>query len=110
MFDEVNEEIDYRKGSYNPQQSVEIMEKTLYNYYSKRRETMDLYELYNDNKDSIFIGTKVQNYQEQINDALTNINRAFLGNQYYLSEIVKLEREKYYLKNIYANFNYNLEN
>ena len=107
MFDEVNEEIDYRKYSYNEQQSIEIMEKTLYNYYSKRQELIELYDLFNQNNESIFIGRKIQSYREQIDDAIININKSFVGNQYFLSEIVKLEREKHFLKNIYASFNYN---
>lgn len=107
MFDEVNEEIDYRKYSYNEQQSIEIMKKTLYNYYSKRQELIELYDLFNQNNESIFIGRKIQSYREQIDDAIININKSFVGNQYFLSEIVKLEREKHFLKNIYASFNYN---
>lgn len=109
IFDEVNEEIDYRKSAYNEQQSIEIMEKTLYNYYNKRQELIELYDLFSDNNESIFIGTKVQSYKKEVDDAITNINRAFVGNQYFLSEIAKLEREKHFLMNIYASFNYNSE-
>lgn len=109
MFNEVNEEIDARKSSYNKQQSVEIMKKTLYNYYSKRKELIELYDLFANNNESIFIGRKVQSYQTQIDDAIININRNLVGNQYFLSEIVKLENEKHFLKNIYATFNYNSE-
>ena len=107
MFGEVNGELGYRKGSYDEQQSVEIMKKTLYNYYSKRQEVIDLYDLFSSNKDSVFVGKRVQSYAAQVDNAIVNINRAFVGNQYFLSEMVKLEREKHFLMNIYATFNYN---
>lgn len=106
MFNDINEEIDYRKQSYDEQQSIEIMEKTLYNYYSKRQELIDLYDLFGENNESVFVGKKVQEYKKYIDDAITNVNRSFVGNQYFLSEIAKLERDKYFLKNIYASFNY----
>jgi hypothetical protein len=110
MFEEVNNEIDYRKGSYDDQQSVEIMQKTLYNYYNKRQEIIDLYDLFNENKESVFIGNRISSYSEQVNDAVANVNRTFVGNQYFLSEMAKLELEKHFLMNIYATFNYNSEN
>ena len=109
VFDEVNSDIDYRQTAYNQQQSVEIMQKTLYNYYNKRQEMIDLYDLLSDNQESTFIGQRILSYQQRLDNALTNVNRSFVGNQYFLSEIVKLEREKYILKNIYASFNYNSE-
>lgn len=110
LFSEVNDELNCRKKSYNEQQSVEIMQKTLYNYYSKRQEILDLYDLFSENKDSVFIGNKILSCQKQVNDAITNINKTFAGNQYYLSEMAKLEREKHFLMNIYASFNYNSNN
>lgn len=110
MFNEVNDAINYRNTSYDTQQSVEIMQKTLYNYYDKRQEIIELYDLFNENQESIFIGSKIQNYTTQFDDVISNINKTFVGNQYYLSEMVKLEHEKHFLKNIYATFNYNSEN
>lgn len=107
IFGEVNDELDYRRDAYDEQQSVEIMQKTLYNYYSKRQEIIGLYDLFNENGESIFIGNTVQKYQKQVDDAVTNVNRTFVGNQYFLSEIANLEREKHFLMNIYASFNYN---
>ena len=107
VFTEVNQDIDYRQSFYNEQQSVEIMKKTLYNYYCKRQEMIELYDLLSCNSESVFIGQRIQNYQEQLDNAVTNVNRSFVGNQYFLSEIAKLEREKYFLKNIYSSFNYN---
>ena len=109
LFNEVNEAINCRNTLYDTQQSVEIMQKTLYNYYDKRQEIIELYDLFNENQESIFIGNKIQNYTTQFDDAISNVNKTFVGNQYYLSEMAKLEHEKHFLKNIYATFNYNSE-
>ena len=106
LFDEINNEIDYRRSSYNPEQSVEIMQKTLYNYYDKRKKLIDLYDLI-DSSDSVYLKRKVEDYQNQIDEAIKDINKAFVGNQIYLAEKEKLEQEKHYLLNIYAQLNYN---
>ena len=106
LFNEVNEELDYRRESYNPEQSVEIMQKTLYNYYDKRKKLIDLYDLI-DLSDSTYLKRKVSVYQNEIDEAIKNINRSFVGNQIYLEEKIKLEQEKHYLLDIYAQLNYN---
>ena len=106
LFNEVNEELDYRRASYNPEQSVEIMQKTLYNYYDKRKKLIDLYDLI-DLSDSTYLKRKVSVYQNEIDEAIKNINRSFVGNQIYLEEKIKLEQEKHYLLDIYAQLNYN---
>ena len=108
LYDEVNDEIDYRSASYDNQQSIEIMKKTLYNYYSKRQEIMDLYDLFNDNPESVFIGNKIGEYKTAMNDAVKSINSTFIGHQFHLGEISNLEEEKYHLMNIYASFSGNL--
>lgn len=106
LFNEVNEELDYRRASYNPEQSVEIMQKTLYNYYDKRKNLIDLYDLI-DSSDSTYLKRKVSDYQDQVDEAIKDINRAFVGNQIYLTEKSNLEQEKHYLLEIYAQLNYN---
>lgn len=106
LFNEVNEELDYRRARYNPEQSVEIMQKTLYNYYDKRKNLIDLYDLI-DSSDSTYLKRKVSDYQDQVNEAIKDINRAFVGNQIYLTEKSNLEQEKHYLLEIYAQLNYN---
>ena len=108
LYDEVNDEIDYRSASYDNQQSIEIMKKTLYNYYSKRQELMNLYDLFSDNPESIFIGNKIGEYKTSMDDAVKSINSTFIGHQFHLGEISNLEEEKYHLMNIYASFSGNL--
>ena len=82
------------------------MQKTLYNYYDKRKKLIDLYDLI-DSSDSVYLKRKVEDYQNQIDEAIKDINKAFVGNQIYLAEKEKLEQEKHYLLNIYAQLNYN---
>lgn len=109
LFGDTNFEISYRKDTYNMQQGIEIMQKTLYNYYNKRQELLELYDLFSTNNNSAYIGNKIQSHTTQLDNALANVNKAFVGNQYFLSEMAKLEAEKYFLKNLYASFNYNSE-
>ena len=110
LFGDINEEINYRKETFDTQQSIEIMQQTLYNYYSKRQESIELYDLFNENYGSVYIGSKIQSYKQTLDDTIVNINRTFVGNQHYLSEMAKMEREKNFLMNIYATFNYNSNN
>lgn len=110
LFTDINNDIEYRKTTYKEQQSVEIMQKTLYNYYDKRKNIIDLYDIFGSNPESIFIGKKIQSYKSKVDESITNVNRTFAGNQHYLSEISKMEQEKHFLMNIYETFNYNSEN
>jgi hypothetical protein len=107
FFDDITTEAQYRKDKYNTQESVEIMEKTLYNYYNKRQEILDLYDIFGENGSSFYLGSKIQMCKNRIEEAVSNVNRTFVGTQHFLSEMVKLESEKYFLRNLYASFNYN---
>lgn len=107
LFEEVNDEIKYRKDAYGEQQTVEIMQKTLYNYYSRRSELMTLYDLFSSSKNSIMFGTKVSRKQADIRNAIEEIAKTYLGNQFYIGELTNLEQEKFFLRDIYAGFNYN---
>lgn len=104
LFDEVNDEISYRENVYDNQQNIDIMEKTLYNYYNKRQELLTLYDLFNENSESIFTGDKIVKAQEEMDNIIKNLNASFIGHQYHLKEITDLESEKYHLMNIYAGF------
>lgn len=98
-----------RYVTYEQQQNIEIMQKTLYNYYIKRQEIIDLYQLYENNIENVFIGNKLSSYNNDLNDAIININKTFMGNKYYLSELTEIEKEKYLLRNIYSISNYKSE-
>lgn len=106
LHEEVNEDIEKRNTAYESQQSIEILEKTLYNYYSKRQDLLNLYHLLGDSG-STYLTRKIKTYQDNVDDAIKNVNRAFIGNQAYLSELKALESEKYHLLKIYADMNNN---
>ena len=58
--------------------------------------------------ESDFIIQKICEYQTSVNNALKNINKVYIGNQVYLSELCKLETEKHHLLNIYNLLSRNL--
>lgn len=107
LFEEVNNEIEYRKHVYNEQQNVEIMKKTLYNYYERRSELMTLYDLFSSSKNSIMFGTRVSRKQADVRYSIEEIAKTYMGNQFYIGELTDLEQEKFFLRDIYAGFNYN---
>ena len=107
LFKEVNDKIEYRKHMYNTQQSVEIMQKTLYNYYNRRSELMTLYDIFSSTEESLMFGTMVSRKQDDVRNAIEEISKTYMGNQFYLNKLTDLEQEKYFLRDIYAGFNYN---
>lgn len=109
FFNESINNFNNRHVIYEQQQNIEIMQKTLYNYYIKRQEMIDLYQLYDKNVENVFIGKKISSYNNDLNNAIININKTFMGNKYYLSELIEIEKEKYFLRNIYSISNYKSE-
>lgn len=107
LFTDINQDITDREARYELQQSVEIMQKTLYNYYDKRSKMQDMYDLYTNNSSNFVLMNKVYEYEQNLMDAVTNVNRNFVGNQVHNSEINQLEKEKYELKKIYSELSYN---
>lgn len=101
IFDEVNDKILSRRKNYENQQNVEILQKTLYNYYYKRQDLIDLYNLAG-GTDNIFVGTKVVEYQQRLYDSIENVAKAYLGHKVYINKITELEREKYMITQIYS--------
>ena len=106
LYSEVNDEINYRSQSYDTQQSIEIMQKTLYNYYNRRSDLITMYDMY-DGDENFSLINRLQEYQYKADKAIENIARIFAGNQYYVSEITNLEQEKRDLMQNYIKLNYN---
>lgn len=100
LFHEISDDIKTRNDTYELQQNVEIVQKTLYNYYNKRQELVNLYDLLGDSE-SVFLTRKLVEYQDRVDEAIVNVNRTFIGNQLHLTELEKMESEKRLLSNIY---------
>lgn len=107
LFNESNQGIKSREEAYKSQQDVEIIRKTLYNYYEKRKSLIEVYSLKSDAPDSDFVNQKAIEYAKEVEIAIENINRVYGGNQQHLEQMEQLESEKYFLLNIYGNFSYN---
>lgn len=101
LFNETNEEIDYNRASYSKYHTVDILNKTLYNYYYKRKSMLDLYDLIEGAQSDTLI-RKINDYQSQTEEAVKNASRAFIGCYSHLSEILQYEKEKKDIMTIYA--------
>lgn len=106
LFTEVNDELDNRLHTYNTQQSVDIIEKALYNYYQKRKSVLDVYSLLENAQTSIWFNQRLQERQNDVYKALGNVSRSFRATELYTDEFTRLEQEKHFLKDIYGSFNY----
>lgn len=106
LYNKTNRDIECRLNAYEVQQNIEIMKKTLYNYYEKRSAMIDLYDMYSDNPEFPLMN-RLYEYQEIAEKAIENVARTFIGNQYHLGELTNLEQEKYDLMNNYSKLNYN---
>jgi hypothetical protein len=101
LFNEANEEIDYNRASYSKYHTVDILNKTLYNYYDKRKSMLELYDLIEGARSDTLI-RKINEYQQKTEEAVQNANRAFIGCYSHLSEVLTYEKEKKDLLTIYA--------
>jgi hypothetical protein len=106
LFTEVNDDLNYRSNSYEVQQSIEIMKKTLYNYYDKRLNLLEMYDMFGGGE-SFPLMNRVYEYQAKADKAIENVARTFVANQYHIAEITGLEQEKYDLMQNYSKLNYN---
>lgn len=100
LFEEVKNELDTRSKSYMKNNNLELIQKSIYNYYEKRKHLNDIYELYYNNQDSKFLGRKVIEYSTKVNDAIKNVSRVLMYNQSCLDRITVLEKQKYNLQRI----------
>lgn len=107
LFNEVDDEINARNASYDIQQSVDTARKALYNYYIKRS---DLNQFYNIVAESVSEGnyllSKISTFEDSLDDAIENVVRTTLGNVYYMESISNLMTEKQQLRSLYATISY----
>ena len=100
MFDDVQKELELRSRGYKRNEDLELIQKSMYNYYEKRKYLNDLYSLYSSNQESKFLGRKVTEYTKNLNEAVKNVGRVLMYNQSYLDQITVLEKQKYNLQKI----------
>lgn len=107
MFEDDIKVLISRKTAFGRNQGVEILDKTLYNYYMQRQKLYELQDLMG-GTESVFIGRKIQEAQMQTEYAIKNVTRIMMGIASHLKEMTVTEQEKYYLMDIYQGLSYNL--
>jgi hypothetical protein len=107
LFEEVDNEINARTDSYNMQQSVDTTRKALYNYYIKRSDLNEFYNVVAEtSSDGSYLISKISSFENKLDDAIENINRVMLGNVYYIESMSNLMTEKQQLRSLYATISY----
>lgn len=108
MFDEANNSFDDRTNTYNIQQSIDTMQKTLYNYYGKRSELNQYYEIVSaHSSDGSYLLSQLKKFEDAADTSIENMNKSLLGNIYYLNSMEEILTEKQYLRSLYATLSYN---
>ena len=100
LFDEIEKDLKIRSRGYMRNDNLELIQKSMYNYYEKRKNLNDVYTLYRKSPDSKFLGRKVTEYSNDLRNAIKNVARVLLYNQNYLNKITELEKQKYNIQKI----------
>lgn len=101
LFDDVEKQLDLRSRGYMRNENLELIQKSMYNYYEKRKQLNDLYTLYRNNPNSKLLARKTQEYSVELNNAIKNIAKVLLYNQNYLEKITIYEKQKYDLQKLF---------
>lgn len=107
LFQELETETQDRISSYQ-QQNKEVIEKTLYNYYNKRKALKEYYDvIISCAEEGSYLLTKFYDYDKEVEEAIQEVNKVNLGNVYYLNKLESLLHDKQQLRSIYATISYN---
>lgn len=107
LFNEVDDEINARTASYDIQQSVDTTRKALYNYYIKRSELNQFYNIVAESSpDGSYLLSKISSFENNLDNAIEDITRTTLGNVYYIESLSNLMTEKKQLRSLYATISY----
>lgn len=107
MFNEVDDEINARTASYDIQQSVDTTRKALYNYYIKRSDLNQFYNVVVESSpDGSYLLSKISSFEDKLDNAIEDVTRTTLGNVYYINSMNKLMTEKQQLRSLYATISY----
>lgn len=100
LFEDVNDKLKLRARGYKRNKDKKLINKAMFNYYEKRKNLNDLYQLYEKDPESEFLGNRVIEYTNKLYESIRDINRVLMYNQNYLDEITKLENEKYNIQKL----------
>ena len=107
LFKETDDEINARSTSYDIQQSVDTTRKTLYNYYIKRNDLNQFYNTVTElSSEGSYLISKISSFEDELDNAIEEINRTTLGNVYYMKSLSDLMTEKQQLRSLYATISY----
>lgn len=107
LFNEVDDEINARTDTYDIQQSIDTTKKALYNYYIKRKDLNQFYNTVTETcSEGSYLISKINLFENELDNALEDINRTTLGNVYYTNSITDLMTEKQQLRSVYATISY----
>lgn len=107
IFKEVDDSINARTNLYEMQQSVDTMEKALYNYYIRRKELKTFYDAVTQNvTEGSYLLSKISSFEKELDEAIENVNKTMLGNVYYMNSLETLMTEKQELRRVYATNSY----
>lgn len=109
IYNQVNNSLDLRIKNFNSYQNIEILPKSLYNYYSIRQDLMNFYNL-TGGTSSVFIGNKILEYQDKLDESIEDITKVFLGNRKHIQLVNKLEQDKQAILDAYNSAIANLNN
>lgn len=107
LFKETDDEINARSSSYDIQQSVDTTRKALYNYYIKRNDLNQFYNIVTESSnEGSYLLSKISLFENELDSAIEEINRTILGNAYYIKSLSNLMTEKQQLRSLYATISY----
>ena len=100
IYNQINKNIDSRVHIYNSYQNIEILPKTLYNYYCTRQNLLNFYNLTGETN-SVFLVKQITNYQDKLDEAIEQVAKMMLGNRKHIELLTEQEEEKYIIQNTY---------
>lgn len=107
LFKETDDEINARSASYDIQQSVDTTRKALYNYYIKRNDLNQFYNIVTESSnEGSYLLSKISLFENELDNAIEEINRTTLGNAHYIKSLSNSMTEKQQLRSLYATISY----
>ena len=100
LYSDLNFGLDLRHKNFDSQQNIEILPKTIYNYYYVRQDLQNLYDIL-ENSSSSYLKNKADGYYQDAISAIENISKMLVGNKIYIDQLSVQEVDKYLIMNTY---------